>query len=453
MRMNMNNMSGRTGRNVRGRTDRNVCPTDRQECLSYRRGQGRRRGFTLVELLVCTMLFMLVSFGISHVFGLTRITVATGQKIAEMTRDARAATATMWQDGQRWLSTDPVSPKDPPPLFFIRSIKENITDVTGATRAARRDMIGFPLRGSFRRVTGDPGMFINTDASSEAWVWYGHCNSLTGGQTNIIGRVATLLLDPNSIPNTVNFYQRDGNSLSPLRADSVSQTNRAASSYTLNTSRYDLAGTTIAQLKTDVGTYNQAQSIPAAENLIFRYQASERMVDMNNLSASAIPPTSDSYSRTTPVFLRNAPELIIEFAGDFVTQDPVTGDITDSKPDGIIDFAVVRTSAGAIQSPMQRRTQWFGMYRDQLTTDGREWTAEPLSRWIQDHWSKSGRALTATDLPLFERRTAAANAVGSDSLWVWVNKSPKQVRMLFKQDDPEVLIRDGPWTEVIIGPQ
>ncbi|MFI5381275.1 MAG: PilW family protein [Tepidisphaerales bacterium] len=451
-------------------TDRNVCPTDRQECLSYRRS---RRGFTLVELLISMLLVMLVSVGISQVFSLTRTTVATGQKSADITRDARSATAIMQQDGQRW-ATDA-------PLFLLRDSLEFVPDVTGQIRPGglRRDTIAFPMRGQFHRATGDPGSFVNPETSGEAWVWYGHCNSLTNQPTNVIGRVATLLMDQATIPANTNYYQRINNAwLSPLRSDSFS-TSIGGFSYILPSSRYDLAGTTLVQIKNDVDSYKQSLNVPPEDNwwvnntganwwgagvptsnsnLFFRSQCTERMVNTSNVwtySQPAVPPTSDAYARTTPVFLRNAAEFIVEFAGNFATQDkdpasPTYGAVIDSKPDpdGTISFAVARDNGGNIIYPIQRRTQWFGMYRVQLT--GRDWTAEPVGQWMFDHWNpqKAGRPYKTTENPYFERQVS-----GNQNVWIWVNEAPKMVRVLFKQDDPEGLIRDGPWTEFIMGPQ
>jgi prepilin-type N-terminal cleavage/methylation domain-containing protein len=54
-------------------------------------------------------------------------------------------------------------------------------------------------------------------------------------------------------------------------------------------------------------------------------------------------------------------QFIVEFAGDFYAQNPATGDVTATGPDGVMDFAIVNT---------KRVTRWYGLPRD-ADGDGR----------------------------------------------------------------------------------
>ena len=60
-------------------------------------------------------------------------------------------------------------------------------------------------------------------------------------------------------------------------------------------------------------------------------------------------------SQATSPLLTGATQFIVEFAGDFVTQN-AAGATTDNQPDGVIDFNI---SAGSVRS-----TRWYGMPRD-----------------------------------------------------------------------------------------
>ena len=62
-------------------------------------------------------------------------------------------------------------------------------------------------------------------------------------------------------------------------------------------------------------------------------------------------------SQTYPIMIKGCSQFIVEFAGDFVGQNPTTGGITSLTPDGQIDFTVdPRTGAHKIR--------WYGFPRD-----------------------------------------------------------------------------------------
>ena len=482
-----------------------------------------RRAFTLVELLVCMLLVTLVTFGIAQVFKLSQETVAVGQKIAEFTRDWRSAGDTMRIDGANWAKDAPV--------FYIVSRYETVPDGHGGTIQARRDRIAFPIRAaSINRVTGNGGNFINEEISSEAWVWYGHCNrSYTGDLTNrdpllmpvpvnVVGRVCVLMLDPNTrlqpplIALSSDFFQRTGsnNDLTPLSNTTTSTNVNREGSYRLPTGRYDLVGTTLTMFDQDVQAKlaSLQGNAPLPDNpwispnvgtwwtpLVqdstgwpLRFLCSEKLTDPTDpLGGPSIPPSSAGYAYTTPVFLRNVSEFIVQFSADVVAQDPATGrilfqknadgtDYKDAKgllhlqaPDGLPDYDVVTDSKNNV---LTQDVRWFGL-------SDQRYPAQTVVEWVAAKLLKEQNIDLRKDVDMspfyFERDVPSAvrtekgydstnfDSLGtvksagskqvSSSTWLWVRGAPKMVRIVFKQEDPEGLVRDGPWTEFVIGPR
>jgi hypothetical protein len=66
-------------------------------------------------------------------------------------------------------------------------------------------------------------------------------------------------------------------------------------------------------------------------------------------------------AQTAPIFVRGCTQFIVEFAGDYATQDPVTGNVTSAYPDtdGQIDYIIDATG--------KRRIRWYGFPRDTAT--------------------------------------------------------------------------------------
>ncbi len=484
------------------------------------------RAFTLVELLVCMLLVTLVTVGVAQVFKLSQETVAVGQRLAEFNRDRRSARDTMQADGANWAKDAPV--------FYIVSRLENIPDSHGRAFQARRDRIAFPVRAAaISRVTGGNTSFIDAEVSGEAWVWYGHCDrSFTGDTvnrdpllrrtpTNILGRVCLLMLDPNPnlrpplIAPTSDYFPRTGvaGDLTPL-SHITRSTRRSGESYPfggggypLATGRYDLLGTTLALIDQDVQAkiagLQGTQSPPPPDNpwitpnigdwwspLLrdatgwpLRFLACDKLTDpANPLGGPSSPPSSAGYAYTTPVFLRNATEFIVQFSVDVVAQDPVTGRIRLRKnedgsdyrdangllqlmsPDLLPDFDVVTDGANRV---LRQDVRWFGL------NDSR-YPAITVVEWLTARLHSQGINIADVDMtPLYFERGVSAekgyDAAAFDSrgqlvpapsggmlpstVWLWVRGAPRMLRIIFRQDDPDGLIREGQWTEFVIGPR
>ena len=77
---------------------------------------------------------------------------------------------------------------------------------------------------------------------------------------------------------------------------------------------------------------------------------------------SAAQWTSAAAAQTAPIFVRGCTQFIVEFAGDYATQDPATGQFKGAGPDGQIDFIVDQSNSDP--SKWTRRIRWYGFPRD-----------------------------------------------------------------------------------------
>lgn len=338
-------------------------------------------------------------------------------------------------------------------------------------RNHRIDRVAFFARGNFERQTSnDNSSFTNGPNSNEAYIWYGHVrlpgdtqiaadkpdgpagysdgNTLQFPQlgykvsspipspdydrhwgyfeknpiaTNwVLGRVATLLVDPSSIAaydllhgtTTARLYQYSststqsqappaGAAMSPLGYSSVATlggtpliaSGTSAPFYPLPNagifrSRFDLAGTTTssfrevvtAQVNENLGSYGAEENWwwpliydmvhpvapPTATNeaLPFRYECDPYITK---------PMTGTGMAQTTPYFLPHVTQFIVEYAGDYITQDPTSGNFVTpagstvgaAMPDGTIDFIrepITDPVTGV--TTLVRKIRWYGFPRD-----------------------------------------------------------------------------------------
>jgi hypothetical protein len=70
--------------------------------------------------------------------------------------------------------------------------------------------------------------------------------------------------------------------------------------------------------------------------------------------------TGTSAAKSSSIFISSCSQFIVEYAGDFMTQDQA-GTPTVTAPDGITDYVVVPGTGGA---PERRLVQWYGFPRD-----------------------------------------------------------------------------------------
>jgi len=293
------------------------------------------------------------------------------------------------------------------------------TAITTNSRIHRVDRAVFWARNLFYRQTSDPPNLTSTTSSDEAMIWLGHVDlpynttianwtdtavdsgnyyppgvtPVTTNQNNffasdwILGREVMLLIPT---PPDINYYPGvpttpvpTSATVSPLSllAPAKSVTGTAVK---LNASRYDLAATSISALRQFLATRGTTASAggywweelsgvkmtaagsPTIKTDV-RYWANPFLKkpgstgDANWMSAAA--------AQTYPVFARGCTQFIVEFAGNFLTQDDnptdtAYGNVLAGKPDptGKIDFVIDPATKA-------RHIRWYGFPRD-LNGDG-----------------------------------------------------------------------------------
>lgn len=442
------------------------------------------RGFTLIELLISMGLIMILTLGINQVFSMATNTIGMGNRVNEMTRDSRATVAALQQDLSRWATDSPI--------FYIQTQYVITKSPNGVVINDRRvDSIGFFTRGDYRRVTANSKQIYSPARSTEAWTWIGHCmtqefTNNVFNLSNVLGKQVILLKDPQlmpgGLPNSEVYIQRSNVSipqkgsgatlqalpnLSPLNGNSVS-TQTGSPIYT---SRFDLAGTTIEQFRADLALIDPDYTMTKLPwydtyKLIYRFQCNPtpRLTRVTDHQIEVNPFfTAENLAMATPTLMNNCSDLIIDFSGDYVTQKE-DGTILSMLPDGIVDFIVDR-STGA------KTTQWYGLGKRignasdssrgnldpsvrMLSTPGHlntPGTPEDPNYFVRGPIDKGGTPLITTEIDNYSRNIYVTTSY--NYLWVNGRGLPKQVRISFRQNDPEGRIQVGPWTQFTAGPR
>lgn len=387
-----------------------------------------RRAFTLIELMVSIALVLILILGVNQVFKITSDTIGMTNAVADKTRDDRAAAQAMTNDFRAAVTDDAPfmvlessrigafrnradfdADRDGNPLTMDRNGDNDETDTTAdATtgtvdsihayevnaRSHRADLFNFFASDYFKRQTGNDGTFSSNTAATEAWITYGHLKLYRGtgdlrtaasfkspGETPaadnptnyfasdwILGRVQMLLLDSPPDANTVGHYYRglteeefqsfEDNPSStsvPVRRPFAYQSTATQTGYQVLDSRFDLAQSSIFTARRLITAWQSQGRTDWWDDVCYRYWG-------NPLPAK--PMTSQGSAHAVPVFLRGCTQFIVEFAGDYLTQNDETGAHTPSTVaeldpadigDGKIDY---------ILSNGFRRIRWYGYPRD-----------------------------------------------------------------------------------------
>jgi prepilin-type N-terminal cleavage/methylation domain-containing protein len=474
----------------------------------------RRAGFTLLEVMISLALVVILVLGINEVFSLSSQTVGVGQTLSGIQRDNRAAQFVFYSDLRSAVLKDP-------PCFIIRSERlsafrnrpdrdadhdnkaltidlnkdgiegnapgEVIPPAIYNSRSHRLDRLGFFARDLFHRQTGNDATLVSNMSGSEAWIVYGHLKQPDNTDPNagaynsnfklpgeldpirnpnnyfatqwILGR--TVMVLRNSIDGAIidnpysnqkqQFIKRS--SSGDINLTPLSENSQAADGQRIQWSRYDLADTSIDQMRTLVGNFpNDVNSSSNFWDILlgFRYQG-------NTLPLK--PLTSAGAAQTVPCFLPHCTQFIVEYAGDYITQDPVYGTsipIQDTNPnapfpytqrgDGTIDFVVDNNV---------RKVRWYGMPRDinndgvidssdvvplrDLMPAGRATSFEKVVPVSRPNYAATGNAGMQDN----ERYVVAWDTSNSDNM-------PKMIRITFTLDDPNGRISEGQTFEYII---
>lgn len=356
----------------------------------------KRSGFTLTELIISIGLALLLIIGVNQVFRAASDTIGTGHALSTVNRNAQIA--------HRILSSDVQSTARDAPFLAIRNgvttsyLTAGDAD-EGITADRRTDTFITFARGEFHRQTGNDGKIVAEGDEREAYIWIGHLNTdghapgsgnPTTNRTNyyandwMLGRMV-MLMSP--APEGI-VYEQDTEdelysfgydpayagvpNLTPFVADAVSSDGTSR----LPDSRYDAAALSIDTYRWVIEHAAKTTADWWRPLLDFRFQTT---------SSVSRPLSAKVAAKLVPQFIPNSPEFIVEFAGDWVTQNQTTGDIVGYEPDGVIDFRL---------SGPDKTIQWFGLPRD-VDGDG---TNDVLPMyWFANSAAPFERNLTATE--------------------------------------------------------
>jgi prepilin-type N-terminal cleavage/methylation domain-containing protein len=400
-----------------------------------------KHGFTLIELMVSTAMVLILILGVNAIFKMASDTVGTGQALAGADRENRSAQAVLYDDFRNAVITDA-------PFLLIRSEAawafrnraDEDADHDGGVltvdldpdtkgdesmppslglpfhdRIHRVDRVGFFSNQLQKRQTGTHSArvcrFVDPGASAESLIWIGHLlepSGAAGPGTRsyaadwILGRNVILLsLTPNppaasTVPPSIYIRQEpprgDEHRLSPLEPTSAaSQRDAYGNDYTLQTSRYDLAETSIAdfrdRLRQDIALHGARGKKLGGDFAWWELLSgtADGRIDRptENVGTGRFmcdpyprkPLTPASVAQASPIFVRGCSQFIVEYAGDYLWQAPdgrVFGTYLAGPAgvDGQVDFSVVLEQPNP-DGPVVpvRRVRWYGMPRNVDTFD------------------------------------------------------------------------------------
>lgn len=299
----------------------------------------------------------------------------------------------------------------------------------------------------------------------------------------------------------------------------------------VQSSRYDLAGTTIDQFRTTITNAAIAQATGGTPTpfytwwnlLVYRtgfagalpltpiqIQNSKNQLKYRFQASNVLSPTplsSQDQANLAPYMLEHVSQMIVEYAGDYVSQN-ANGDVTDTVPDGQIDWVYATkgdwnqnlsysvgdyviyplnsntywqavapitgtppASPNWVNATPPKAIRWYGMPRDS-TGSGVVYSGTALNKTanelnnvvpLTDIWAKATAATTVRPVPyemevptasnpITDYASTAGNSVlGPSARYtaVWRNDVPAMVRILIKVDDPAGVLQDGPWFEYV----
>lgn len=485
----------------------------------------RSRGFTLVEMIISIGIVVLVLVGVNTVFRTASDTAAVGQATSTTTRDMKAVQSVLANDWKGFATDGPVMAirSIAVPAFLSAADDSGDRDRDPRTRDKgtgvetdlgryiyhdgnhRIDMFAFFARGSFQRQTGSDTAFVTPTSSNEAWMWYGplllpnnlatpkfygpgdpDTNSTNRNDNNryatqwILGRRVILLRTQAPSDNKGYYPRRTG--LTPLTASSTD----ISSTWTLQTSRFDLAQTSIDEYRPIVANVISSGVLTWWQQFVYNCYG-------NPFVGSS--PTSTTVAQAVPCFLNNCSQFMVEYAGDFLTQDnnsasptfgqvPVVSGAPVDASDGMVDFVVDKsadpTGADPTHSKWIKRIRWYGLPRNINTADD---GATPMIRAtgtgadainqlidvvpLRDVRAAAGLPTQVTGgLPgqaAFERGLSPAiPATGNYAdvgtlqqsytcVWGPANVKPSMLRITVKVNDPTGRLANGQIYEFVLG--
>jgi len=198
---------------------------------------------------------------------------------------------------------------------------------------------------------------------------------------------------------------------------------------------------------------------------VFRYE-------INTLYQPPVDATA--MARITPYLMAHASQFIVEYAGDYVQQNPAGGALTGAGPDGQLDYFYDATGT--------KRIRWYGLPRYDAAVPHTSATIAGGGLGLNGYFPDviplrdflymmspfgNGTSPGYYTLPFspekyvsfpvaadyaaaFTSPNYVAGTTG-DPMYtcVWTNNTPWMIRILVKVDDPNGQLQGGPWFEYI----
>ncbi len=497
---------------------------------------GQLKGFTLIEVMISLALVLLLTYGIAQVFSLSSQTVGVTTAVQNIVRDHRAAVTTLMDDFRNCANDSPLflidsqvaydgavgttpaprkevvgsrtitrgylagfrnaleesqstDPNHDPTRIEVNGKQLFVDFNTYTDRTPRMDRLGFFARGLYRRQTMSNSQVYSATTSNEAYIWYGH-TALPGyaaqgagvpqkgtpyangyymtlpqnqyAQDRILGRIAILLKDRSTIPNAEFGDALGGTGLTaPLDWDS-----RGWLSYS------DLGNATMDQWRTAANLQYQTNFKTWYWTMDDDNRTGQKLWWANCQPVLERPITPQKMAQTAPCFIPHCTQFMVEYAGDYLAQDPSTGAVTDAgakmnaasglitggRTDGEIDYVLDTTIAN---QPV-KRVRWYGLPRD-TDGDGKIGILDvlPLADVMGYYgiggavapWEKVLPTPGLTGLGGDYSRFKTANGMSPQNfryVCAWHNDAPPMIRILMKFDDPAGRLQEGQWYEYVL---
>lgn len=500
---------------------------------NHSRGRLCHNAFTLVELMISIAIALLLIVGINKVFQISSQTVGAGQALGEISRNDRSAHTTIYADLKNAVTSLPKSGYTQSPALFIASSNvfafRNAADqqsdndqdpstinngtgntpvdpVTVSDRSHRVDIFGFLAQGDqYARQTANNGQYYSPTTSSQAWLWYGHLgipnnaslksptagnlpfapgqkSNGAAGQINdnnflasdwILGRVAMLLVPSASIPAGDYYVNAATATSNPLGYDAVT-TDVGLPIYA---SRYDIVNTSLSAFLAleDPTAATAAAQAAFRDNMIWNGAVGGTLLRYNANPFVAKPLNSAAFATATPIFIRSCAHFIVEYAGDYVTQDNVTTDNTPATnkvwgniqtdntgnvlgSDGTIDYVVDKSADPSQTNPSLwvQKIRWYGFPRSTTggaTVQSGQYSTDvvPLRdiRNVQSPWERVVPTQPAAGAPY-----TGASYANSQYVCSWGSETtdplPKMIRITIALDDPNGRLASPQFFEYVI---
>jgi type II secretory pathway pseudopilin PulG len=505
---------------------------DNRAFRTDRRSRRDGAAFTLVEVMISIALVLLLMYGVSQVFKMSSDAVGANQAVSGIVRAHRSAQPVLTEDWRNGATDSPLfllcneigygGPGKPAtwvtgfrnvqeqrdngasqdPTYFDDTPHNNFLALGPSDRIPRLDRLGFFARGAYRRQTtpNDPTKDVAT--SGEAYIWVGHLQVDNGTKRvfpenqfaadRILGRMAVLLKNGTELGKAdepvagANASFKGG--LWPLAYDQ-----NTMASYS------DVAPMTLDQFRAQANLVHD-NFIPAGPDFINNWYTTMEADPSGNALRYWCNPTvtrpidSQVLSSKVPIFVPNCTQFIVEYAGDYLNQDPQTGlprhgmnnnltvtngqydastfDVADAinpgdgsvihgTTDGQIDYILEKPGNTADSSKWVRRIRWYGLPRD-VNGDGHIVFGDviPLADVLGPsgyNIQVNGKVTQASWEKVLPNPQVAdySTLVNTDAanfryICAWHNGAPPMIRILIKIDDPTGKLQDGQWYEYVL---